>query len=180
MKIFISTYTKQDGTGLLEVVVALLLLGVGLLGVMSLQTKGLNSNQRAVFVTEAQILVQDMADRILAYGNTELNGNSGASDGVYTGISINVGEALTSASCSGASGCTPAESVAYDTNEWRRALKTSSLPRAIAKVNWDSVNSKYIIEVMWDQERDPSALATVTCTKKNCYTMEVRLNVPTT
>ncbi|MEO0443492.1 MAG: type IV pilus modification protein PilV [Pseudomonadota bacterium] len=59
----------QKGAGIIEVMVSLLVLAIGLLGVLSLQTNGLNSNQRAAFVTEAQLLAEDMASRILAFGS---------------------------------------------------------------------------------------------------------------
>jgi len=59
----------QQGIGMIEMLVALVLLGVGLLGALSLQANGLQSNQRANFVTEAHFLAQEMADKILAYGS---------------------------------------------------------------------------------------------------------------
>ena len=56
---------NQMGAGLMEVLVSLLILAIGLLGVVSLQSKGLGSNQQAMFVTEAHFLAQDMADRMV-------------------------------------------------------------------------------------------------------------------
>jgi len=41
--------TKQQGAGLIEVMVALLILGIGLLGILNMQTQSLNLNQEAGF-----------------------------------------------------------------------------------------------------------------------------------
>ncbi len=166
--------SNQLGSSLVETMVSLLLMGVGLLGVLTLQAKGLNSNQRAVFVTEAQIIAQDMADRIMAFGSTDSNAisNAVASSGFYNGISIAKGNELVESSCSVASPCNSnADIRAYDANEWLRLMRNSSLPRARATVSWAS--QVYSIRVMWDQERIGEG--EVECGTDNCFTMEVRL-----
>lgn len=155
----------QRGAGLVEVMVSLLILGVGLLGVLSLQAKGLNSNQRAVFVTEAQILAQDMADRIMAFGNDPTGDNTGRYKGTDTRSPPDT------VSCR--SGCTPAEARQYDQAQWAKQVNSSTLPNGRGEVRW--ANSVYTIRVIWDQERSGNSNAVSNCNPDNCYQLELRL-----
>lgn len=58
--------TRQAGISLIESLIALLILSVGLLGVLGLQTQSLMHNQGAYFETQATNMAQDMLDRIRA------------------------------------------------------------------------------------------------------------------
>ena len=57
---------NQSGFTLLEVLIALLILSIGLLGLAALQTTGLRSNQMASMRTLATQLAYDMTDRMRA------------------------------------------------------------------------------------------------------------------
>lgn len=58
--------TLQQGISLLESLIALLVLSIGLLGVLGLQTQSLVHNRAAYFETQATNMAQDMLDRIRA------------------------------------------------------------------------------------------------------------------
>ncbi len=58
--------TRQRGISLLESLIALLVLSIGLLGVLGLQTQSLVHNRAAYFETQATNMAQDMLDRIRA------------------------------------------------------------------------------------------------------------------
>ncbi|MGH1485092.1 MAG: type IV pilus modification protein PilV [Cellvibrionaceae bacterium] len=171
-----SKLITQAGSGLIEVMVALLILAIGLLGILSLQANGLNSNQRALFVTEAQVLAQDMADRILSFGSVAANGYDGAdgaNDGVtYGGIDIQKVATVTIAdNCS--AGCDAAGTKAFDTLEWQQALSNSSLPRGRATVAWES--PIYTIRVFWDQDREGATSIECNARRDNCFELELRI-----
>lgn len=57
---------KDSGFTLLEVLIALLVLSIGLLGLAALQTSGLRANQMASMRTIATQLAYDMTDRMRA------------------------------------------------------------------------------------------------------------------
>ena len=57
---------NQDGFTLLEVLIALLVLAIGLLGLAALQTTGLRSNTMATTRTHATQLAYDISDRMRA------------------------------------------------------------------------------------------------------------------
>ncbi len=58
--------SNERGFTLLEVLIALLILSIGLLGLAALQTVGLRSNQMAVMRTQATHQAYDMTDRMRA------------------------------------------------------------------------------------------------------------------
>ena len=159
---------RQQGAGLMEVLVSLLILAIGLLGVVSMQTRGLGSNQQAMFVTEAQFLAQDMADRMLAFGTTSTYDNSGVWDS-YNGIDVSGEFTGTDPKC--ASACDASATVAFDTDQWHQALYDSSLPRARGTVT--KSDDIFSIQVMWDQDR--TGEGAVECNSDNCFTMELTL-----
>jgi type IV pilus assembly protein PilV len=57
---------RQSGFSLLEVLIALLILSIGLLGLAALQTTGLRSNQMASMRTRATEVAYDITDRMRA------------------------------------------------------------------------------------------------------------------
>jgi type IV pilus assembly protein PilV len=137
---------SQQGAGLIEVMVSLLILAVGLLGVLSLQANGLNSNTRAEFVTEAQLLAQDMTDRILAYGTA-----GGAGAGEYGGTDTSSATPDPDCESPASGGCGAVNTVSFDRNEWGQLLANSSLPGAQGTVTWN--DPVYRVRILWDQDR---------------------------
>src|SRR3990172_9167298 len=59
-------YSKNDGFTLMEVLVAVVVLSIGLLGLANLQTVGMKSNNSAYLRTQATLLAYDIADRMRA------------------------------------------------------------------------------------------------------------------
>lgn len=145
---------KQKGAGFIEVLVSLTILAIGLLGVLSMQVTGLTSNQRALFATEVNLLVSDMADRILAYGP------AGADGGEYDALSTADANVL-------------ADVVANaDKISWAAALGGSSLPGVVGNVTWvandldladdvDIAGGVYTISIRWNDTREAIALRTL-------------------
>jgi type IV pilus assembly protein PilV len=56
----------QRGMTLIEILVAIVVLSIGLLGLAGLQLKGLQVNQGSTYRWQASILAEDMADRMRA------------------------------------------------------------------------------------------------------------------
>lgn len=57
---------RVDGFTLIEVLVSMLIMGIGLLGISLLQGRALLSNQDALLYSQANLLAYDLADRIKA------------------------------------------------------------------------------------------------------------------
>lgn len=57
-------YRQQQGITLIEVMVSVLILSVGLLGYVSLQAQSIKSNKSAYYRSQANILAQDISERM--------------------------------------------------------------------------------------------------------------------
>lgn len=131
--------STQSGFTLLEVVIAILVLAIGLLGLASLQAVGLQFNQSSQFRTQATNLAYEMADRMRS--NREA-----ARDGGYDG---GLADSLTD--------CTPnlaldqATVAARDVASWRNSL-ACLLPLGNGAIAVDS-DDIATITVQWDDSR---------------------------
>ncbi|EZQ16028.1 type IV pilus modification protein PilV [Pseudomonas sp. G11-1] len=79
-----SAATAQRGVSLLEVLVAVLVLAIGVLGAVSLQINALRYNASAAYNTQASFLAYDMLDRMRANADNlssyTININSACAD----------------------------------------------------------------------------------------------------
>jgi type IV pilus assembly protein PilV len=67
--------TVQRGMTLIEILVAIVVLSIGLLGLAGLQLKGLQVGQGSTYRWQAAILAEDIADRMRADRTSALAGN---------------------------------------------------------------------------------------------------------
>ena len=129
------------GFTLLEVMVALLIFSIGLLGLAGLQGSSLQNNKTADLRSIAVIDAHDMAERIRA----NRRGASGDYDAIGTGIPAPGTNCITTAACT-----TAAQIEAWDNYEWQTNLST--LPSGRGTVTRQA-NGSFIITVMWDEAR---------------------------
>ncbi len=61
---------RQKGISLVEILVTMVLLAVGLLGLAGLQARGLQVNQGSLYRSTAEIMAEDLADRLRAVLDT--------------------------------------------------------------------------------------------------------------
>lgn len=66
---------RESGLTLIEVLIALVVLSIGLLGLAGLQAQGMRFNHEAYLRTQATILAYDMLDRMRANRAAALSGN---------------------------------------------------------------------------------------------------------
>jgi len=104
--LIISLPTKSAGFSLIEVLVAIIVMSIGILGMLGLQISSMATNQGAYYRSQATILVADMADRMRA------NSSSAAS---YSSFDS---ESPPSDPACSAAGCTSAEMVIHDLRQW--------------------------------------------------------------
>lgn len=65
-------FRKETGATLIEVLVAMVILAIGLLGLAGLQATSIQSNHSAYYRSQATILASDLADRMRANRNEAL------------------------------------------------------------------------------------------------------------
>ena len=147
-------HKKQCGFTLLEVLIALLILSIGLLGLASLQTNGLRSNQMASMRTTATQLAYDIADRMHANP-----AGVDAPDPLNYVIAISKDDPVIATDCESTT-CTPSQMATYDLAQWRSAIR--SLPggtSSIVKTVTGTVVT-HTITVYWNEYRQESATGT--------------------
>ena len=144
---------EQLGFTLIEVVVAVLILAVGILGAAGMQSVGVRESQNTYFRSQANLLVIDMANKMLANQEQASLGEQ----------SIYTEEAPNSASCDfdGAS-CNADDIAEMDIVRWEQAVQSSGLPNAgqaiefvgDVRVQGVAVTAIYDIQVFWDERRE--------------------------
>jgi len=151
-------HARTGGFTLIEVLVAVLVLALGLLGIAGLQAAGMQMNNSAYLRSQAAILAQDMADR--ARANTE-GSEAGAYDiGDPTNVSKTDG-------CFNKSGCSSTQLAQSDVVRWRENVQ-SLLPGGEAIICRDGSPDdgtsetspecdspgNYVVKIWWIDDRD--------------------------
>ena len=134
---------KAAGFTLLEVMVALLVFSIGLLGLAGLQASSLQNNKTADLRSIAIIEAHDMADRIRANNR----GKSNDYDAIATGVPAPGTDCINTASCT-----SPSLIAAWDNYQWQSNLATA-LPSGRGKVDRNAAGT-ITITVMWDELRN--------------------------
>jgi type IV pilus assembly protein PilV len=121
---------RMQGFGLIEVLVSMLVLGVGILGMVGLQLNAMKYNQTAAFRSQATFLAYDIADRMRANAPAALSG----------AYSINLSDSA------------PAGSSIADTDlkEWKSAL-AGQLPAGNGSISQNG--NIYSVTVQWDESK---------------------------
>lgn len=130
----------EKGFTLIEVLIALVILAVGLLGMATLLTTSLQSSQGASRRSQASTLAYDIVERMRFNRERAIT----TDDYVLTTTS----SATSSPSCA-TGGCTPAQQAQKDLAEWRAAVSTA-LPGATTAIS-RSNNYEYQVTINWDE-----------------------------
>jgi type IV pilus assembly protein PilV len=155
----------QQGFTLLEVLIALLVLSIGLLGLAALQTTGLRSNEMASMRTTSTMLAYDITDRMranpagrgLVEDETDLDGDGNFTDFIYVAandkypITVDTPTSLTE-DCDLAD-CDPTELATYDLFKWRKAVELLPGGKSDITVTVAASTATHIITVYWDENR---------------------------
>ena len=123
---------RQYGFSLLEVLVALLVLSVGLMGLASLQTLGLRQGHAGYLRSQATVLAGDIAERLRANREGALAGNYD----IAAGAEPPDGKGIT----------------AVDLAHWK-ALLAAALPSGDGEVRCESATSSCQVTVRWLDSR---------------------------
>ncbi|MEK1941182.1 MAG: type IV pilus modification protein PilV [Pseudomonas sp.] len=132
--------TRAKGFTLIEVLIALVILAIGLLGMSSLMMTSMQSSQSAYLRSQASLLAYDLTERMRA----NVDRATGSND-----YQISAGTtSVTNPGCTGGL-CTPTQQAQLDLSEWRAAL-TGSIPGSTASVVRANQN-EYTITIAWEE-----------------------------
>lgn len=167
---------RQRGFTLIEVMIAVLVLSIGLLGLAGLQVTALRNNQTAFLRTQAAILSGDIIERMRA-------NQAGVTAGAYDQAT-----GAAKAACKTTSGCGAADMAANDVYEWRQLVRqylptpnSTSLGEAIvcidstpgdgtgvANPQCDGATTGgatiYAVKIWWDNDRSGNLSASLVTT----------------
>lgn len=120
---------QMRGSSLLEVLIALVVLGLGVLGMVAMQATSLKSNQTALVRTQATELANEISDLMRANRNAALAGSydSALAAAAPTGTAIH----------------------AIDLQNWKTRL--AQLPAG--KGGIAHTNTTFTITIQWDESR---------------------------
>ena len=148
----------QRGITLIESLVAIVVMALGILGILGVQTRTLTDTQTSVRRAQAIRLIEDLSERM------KVHPNALGSIGSYT-IGWRTGAAPTAqaATLCDTGACTHAQFAAYDLLEWKRAVERA-LPLGDANVffaasdNTAGSRRQLGVLIRWrENERDTSA-----------------------
>jgi type IV pilus assembly protein PilV len=101
----ISLIHNQQGVGLIEVLVAMLLLAIGVMGFAALQVRAIGATSESISRTQAMSVMRGLGERIRA--------NSTVAS-TYPALITTASVAVPSVLCTGTTVCTPAQLAIYD------------------------------------------------------------------
>jgi type IV pilus assembly protein PilV len=129
----------QRGFSLVEVLVALLVLAIGLLGLATLQTVGIKFNQESYLRSQAVLIAYDIIDRIRANPAAK---SAGSYDSVTTSATY------TAPTCTGAVNCTTSQIVTYDLANWKARI-ASTLPAGTGAIS--TSGTRRTVTITWKE-----------------------------
>lgn len=128
--------SKQRGITIIEVLVAMLILAVGLLGMASLQVRAVSDTTNASFRSIAIFYANDMADRIRA-------NPAGEQGNLYNSVAGNAEKS----NCKTTTGCNFTDMAAHDKWEWLQAIG-NALPGGTGTLS--KSGDEYTVTVSWN------------------------------
>lgn len=146
----------ERGFSLLEVLIALLILSVGLLGIAGLQTFSLRFNHQSYERTQATLLISDIYERIMANPDA-------ARAGAYDSVSESaLASSFTGYGSCATTGCaTTSDLATYDIYLWKSAIEnTRTLAQGSGSIRRvvdpaDPSAHVYDIRVLWVENNLP-------------------------
>jgi type IV pilus assembly protein PilV len=150
---------KQNGATLLEMMISLFVMGVGMMGVLGMQTQSMRFNHQAYSYSQAVFLAQDVLESIRA--------NHVAAASYQLGLDQNI---IVTVDCGlPKSNCSESQLKNWDLANWRDKI-AKRLPGGKGAI--DVVDSSYTITIEFDLVRSENdELGQTAETKKQIYTL---------
>ncbi|ENX18237.1 type IV pilus modification protein PilV [Acinetobacter sp. CIP 64.2] len=154
-----NTLNRQRGVGLIEILVALLVLAIGVLGFVALQYRSLEASAESTSRVQAITLARDLAERI------RVNRNS--FDTYQTELSTASKQQTSTKKCIGSVVCTDAELADFDVAQV--TTRAASFGMTMNIMNCQNTNNRQCIYVAWGESSATNGTGTGDCTNGNAY-----------
>lgn len=171
----IKYYHINNSTGftLLEVMIAMVIFSIGLLGLAGIQAVALKNNNSAYTRTVTMQLAYNMADVLRASTNNEGNIIS-AFDTVTTAIPGTAPTSCVQKDGGGAPDCTETDLSSFEIYHWKKRIE-KELASGLGSISKNA--DVYTITIMWDDEHTGAtgtACGTDSAVDLKCYTLEIQ------
>lgn len=153
------------GFTLLEVMIAVLVLSLGLLGLAGLQAYSMRNNQSANYRTQATNLAYQYIDMARNYRGAAQPGQDPRSNPNVIRLAEGLGSFTNGGLGSSLSTCSGGDPLLCDRARWFNALRTQ-LPNGRARVRFAGMpTGTIIVEICWsdDRSQDADELSTTDC-----------------
>ena len=124
------SYQLQKGVGLVEVLVSLLVIAVGALGILGMQTQALKVAQETYYFNQANVAVNDLYERLRSNQRYAIEHSAYQTD---YGKHLQSEENSEVKSCKN-SKCSTQELAAWDLSQFKHNLQTNLIAEADAKI----------------------------------------------
>ena len=154
-----NTFNHQRGVGLVEILVALLVLAIGVLGFVALQYRSLEASAESTSRVQAITLARDLAERI------RVNRNSFS---VYQEeLSTAARQRTSTKKCIGSIVCTDAELADFDIAQV--TTRAASFGMTMNIMSCQNTNNRQCIYVAWGESSATNGTGAGDCTNGNAY-----------
>ena len=148
-----SRFARGRGFSLIEVLTAMVVLSIGMLGIAAMYTTSLKTGRSAQLRTKGVVFAADMADRIRANPGGAVNYVTAANG---AGTSKGCTDRSTAGSVAAAVACTTDQMAVDDIYRWKQLLTNpqSGLPKATATIDYDNTTTPptYTVTVNWTDQ----------------------------
>ena len=168
------SFKRQNGVSLIEILVTILILGIGLLGVASLQVSSIASNQEGFYTSQATSIAEDFASRIRSAKMITMVPDSTVDYATFLANYVVVGElsctTAPTSMCKSIGGSSPdncgfTEMALFE--QWEAcSIAEATLPEG--KVRIVSTGDRLSIIVDWSSASERKDLGTKKIVNQNC------------
>jgi type IV pilus assembly protein PilV len=154
---------KPRGFSLIEVLITMLILGIGLMGLATMQFISLKNLNSSHFRYQAALIAYDMAERMRA-------NRSAVTAGTYNNMAVDGTESQVTCSP-----CSSAQIADWDAYEWGQAIVTEAkLPEGTGTIAGDG--SSFTIVMNWKEQQTGGGFGTVGAdVEDKSYTLTLQL-----
>lgn len=143
------------GFSLIEVLVALLVLSLGLLGLAGLQLTSMKYNTDAYTRTQSTLFAYDILDRMRANPAGRANGDYDASTQAAADAKVSNYDSCkaTTCKCAGSPECSASNLALYDFGKWQEGLEQAIPGAASIRSTIERAGNQVTVTIRW-QERE--------------------------
>ena len=137
----------QSGVAMIEALVAILILSIGVLGMVGMQSASIRYEQNSWARSAVSMAASDISDRIRANAGSANNAYIYNSTYAAERTLIDAGNAFTTSPDCTSAVCTPAQLAAFDLVQWRDSLNRQA-PGSVGMVT-GSRDTNYNVTIAW-------------------------------